>query len=54
VLRLGVTREMHLHAFGQETFAAALPPPGQSRAATFRAHARAETMLLFPSPLRSL
>jgi hypothetical protein len=45
---------MHLDSLGQETFAAALTAPGQSRAATFGAHARAETMLLFPGPLRSL
>jgi hypothetical protein len=31
-----------------------LPTSGESRPATFGAHARAETMLLFPGPLRSL
>ena len=54
MLRLGVTREMHLDTFGQKTFATALTTPGESGAATFGAHARAETVLLFPRPFRSL
>jgi hypothetical protein len=45
---------MHLDSLRQETFAAALTAPGESRASAFGAHARAETVLLFPGPLRSL
>jgi hypothetical protein len=45
---------MHFHAFRQETFAAALAAPGESRAPTFGAHARAETVLLFPGSLGPL
>jgi len=46
--------KMHLDAFREEAFAAALPAPGQGRATTFRSHAGPETMLLFPRSLRSL
>jgi len=49
-----MTREMHLDTFWQETFATALATPGESGAAPFGAHARAETVLLFPRPFRSL
>jgi hypothetical protein len=45
---------MHFHALGQETFAATLTTAGESRASTFGAHARAETVLLFPGSLGSL
>jgi len=45
---------MHFHALGQETFAATLTTPGESRTPTFGAHARAETVLLFPGSLGSL
>jgi len=54
VLRLRVPREMHLRPLGQETFATTLATPGEGRAATFGAHACAETMLLFPGSLGSL
>jgi hypothetical protein len=49
-----MAREVNFHAFGQEAFAATLTTPGESRAPTFGAHARAETVLLFPGSLRSL
>jgi hypothetical protein len=45
---------MHFRPLGQETLAAALAAPGESRAATFGAHAGAETVLLLPGSLRSL
>jgi hypothetical protein len=45
---------MNFRALGQETFAAALATPGESGASAFGAHARAETMLLFPGSFRSL
>ena len=46
--------KVHFHALGQETFAAALTTPGESGAPTLGAHARAETVLLFPGSLGSL
>jgi hypothetical protein len=45
---------MHVRALGQETLAAALATPGESGAASFGAHARTKTMLLFPGSLGSL
>jgi hypothetical protein len=45
---------MNFHAFWQETLAAALPAPGESRAPALGAHAGAEAVLLFPCSLRSL
>jgi hypothetical protein len=45
---------MHFRPLGQETFATTLTTPGEGRAATFGAHARAETVLLFPGSFRSL
>jgi len=49
-----VALERHFHAFGQQTFAAALTPPGESSASTFGAHSRTEAVLLFAGPLRGL
>ena len=54
MLRLSVSGEMHFHALRQETFPAPLTTPGKSGAPTFGAHARTETMLLFPGSLGSL
>jgi len=54
ILRLGVPGEMHFRALGQETFAATLTTPGEGGATPFGAHARSETMLLFPGSLGSL
>jgi hypothetical protein len=45
---------MHLHALGQEAFATALTTPGERGASAFGAHARAETVLLFPGSFGSL
>jgi len=47
-------REMHFRTFGQETLTATLTTTGKCGAATFRAHARAEAVLLFPGSLGSL
>jgi hypothetical protein len=38
---------MMLHTFGQQTFAASLPPARESGTATLRFHARTKTMLAF-------
>jgi hypothetical protein len=46
--------EMHFHALGQKAFAASLTTAGKGGAASFGAHAGAETMLLFPGSLGSL
>ncbi len=46
--------KVHFHALGQKAFAAALTTPGKSSASTLGAHARAETVLLFPGSLGSL
>ena len=46
--------EMHFRPLGQKAFAAALSTPGESGAAPFGAHARTETVLLFPGSLGSL
>jgi hypothetical protein len=45
---------MHFHAFGQETFATTLTASREGGASTFGAHARAETVLLFPGSLGPL
>jgi hypothetical protein len=45
---------MHFYALGQETLTTTLTTTGKYGAATFGAHARAETMLLFPGSLGSL
>ena len=45
---------MHFHAFGQETLTATLTTTGECGTATFGAHARAETVLLFPGSFGSL
>ena len=50
----GVPREMHFDSLGQETLTAALTASGECGAAAFGAHARAETVLLFPGSLGSL
>jgi hypothetical protein len=42
---------MHLNALWQQTFAPALSPAGQRRAATLRLHARTKTVLAFPRAL---
>lgn len=47
-------REWDLYAFGQQTLATTLAPSGQSSATAFGTHAGTETVLLFPSPFRSL
>jgi len=49
-----VPGKVHLGAFRQQAFAAALPAPSKGCATTFRSHAGTETMLLFPGSLRSL
>jgi hypothetical protein len=49
-----MAREMNLHAFREETFAAALTAPGERRAPTLRAHARAKTVLLLSRSLGRL
>jgi len=49
-----MAREMHFRTFGQETLTSTLTTAGQCGAATFRAHARAEPVLLFPGSLGSL
>ena len=46
-LRLRVARVMAFDAFGQQTFAAALTPPGEGGAAAFRFHPRTKTVLAF-------
>jgi hypothetical protein len=45
---------MHFHALGEKPFATALTTPGERGAAALGAHARAETVLLFPGSLGSL
>ncbi len=45
---------MHLDTLGKETFPPTLATTGEGGATAFGAHARAETVLLFPSSLRSL
>jgi hypothetical protein len=45
---------MNLRALREETFAATLTTARESGPAALGAHARAETVLLFPGPLRSL
>jgi len=52
--RLRVTRVMMLHTFGQQTFAASLPPAGESGTATLCFHARTKTMLAFARSFRCL
>jgi hypothetical protein len=42
---------MHFHALRQEAFATALTAPGKGGAATLGAHARTESVLLFPGSL---
>jgi len=49
-----MSREMHFRTFGQETLTAPLTTTGKCGAATFRAHTRAEAVLLFPGSLGSL
>ena len=46
--------KVHFHALGQEAFTATLTTPGESGAPGLGAHARAETVLLFPGSLGSL
>jgi hypothetical protein len=41
-----VAREMTIHAFWQQAFAAALATSGEGGAAAFRPHPRAKTVLL--------
>ncbi len=53
-LGLSVPREMHFRALREETLAAALTAPRECGATALGAHARAETVLLLPGPLRSL
>jgi hypothetical protein len=45
---------MHFRALRQKTFTPALTAPSERGATALRAHASAETMLLFPGSLRSL
>ena len=52
--RLRVTRVMMLHTFGQQTFAASLPPARESGTATLRFHTRTKTMLAFARSFRCL
>jgi len=49
-----VPGKVHLGAFREQAFAAALPAPGEGCTTTLRSHAGTETMLLFPGSLRSL
>jgi hypothetical protein len=42
---------MFLDAFGEQTFAPALPPAGQSRPTCFSPHSSAKTVLSFPCSL---
>ena len=52
--RLRVTRVMMLYTFGQQTFAASLPPARESGTATLCLHARTKTMLAFARSFRCL
>lgn len=45
---------MHFDTLGQEPLTATLTTTGECGAATFGAHARAETVLLLPGSLGSL
>jgi hypothetical protein len=45
---------MDLGALRQQPLATALAAAGESRAATFRAHARTKAVLAFPRPFRAL
>ena len=45
---------MHFRTLGQETLTTTLTTTGKYGAATFGAHARAETVLLFPGSFGSL
>jgi hypothetical protein len=45
---------MYFRTLGQETLTAALTTTGKCGATAFRAHARAEPVLLFPGSLGSL
>jgi len=45
---------MHFRTLGQETLTTTLTTTSKGSAATFRAHARAETVLLFPGSFGSL
>jgi hypothetical protein len=45
---------MHFHTLGQETLTTTLTTTGKGGTATFGAHARAETVLLFPGSFRPL
>jgi len=45
---------MMLHTFGQQTFAASLPPARESGTATLCFHARTKTMLAFARSFRCL
>jgi len=45
---------MMLHTFGQQTFAASLPPARKSGTATLCFHARTKTMLAFARSFRCL
>jgi len=53
-LRLSVAGVMDLCAFRQEAFTAALATTRESGTAAFCAHARTETVLVFPGALRAL
>jgi Na+/serine symporter len=45
---------MNFHTLRQQPFPATLAPARESGAAAFRAHAGAETVLVFPGPFRAL
>jgi len=45
---------MMLHTFGQQAFAASLPPARESGTATLRFHTRTKTMLAFARSFRCL
>jgi hypothetical protein len=46
-----MTNVMSLDAFGEQTFAPALPPASESRPTCFSPHSRAKTVLTFPCSL---
>lgn len=49
-----MAREMNFHALRQQSFPPPLAASGERSAATLRAHARAETVLLLARPFRWL
>jgi hypothetical protein len=45
---------MDFHTLWQQAFPAVLTTPGEGGSSSLRAHARAKTVLIFPSALRAL